>query len=197
MMTARNLNMDVSLKVFCGQHITDEAAEQISREYWDITLALELVNFPFALPGTKVYRAIQARKRAMKWLEHAAACSKARMAEGHEPECMVEQWVRDLAEPTYKGRREFSDHEMAMVVFSFLFASQDAMSSSVIYLFQHLADHPDILAKVREEQERVRAGDYNRPLTLDMVDEMVYLRAVVRESLRIKPPVTMVCIVVS
>lgn len=189
--------MDVSLKVFCGRHITDAAAEEISREYWDITLALELVNFPFAIPGTKVYRAIQARKRAMKWLEHAAAKSKESVAAGNEPECMLEQWVKDLADPTYKGRRDFSDHEMAMVIFSFLFASQDAMSSSVIYLFQHLADFPEILAKVREEQDRIRGGDNQRPLTLDMVEDMTYLKAVVRESLRIKPPVTMVCIGIS
>lgn len=192
MMTVRNLNMDTSLRVFCGPHITDEAADQISREYWDITLALELVNFPLAIPGTKVYRACQARKRALAHLENAARLSKESVAAGNEPECMLEQWIHDLRDPAYKGRREFSDREMAMVVFSFLFASQDAMSSGLIYGFQHLADHPEILAKIREEQERVRQGDYEKPLTMDMLDEMPYLRAFVRESMRMKPPVTMV-----
>jgi len=105
---------------------------------------------------------------------------------------MLDEWVHNLADPSYKGRRDFSDKEMAMVVLSFLFASQDAMSSGLVYEFQHLADHPDILAKVREEQERVRKGDYQKALTLEMIDEMTYLRAVVKESLRIKPPVTMV-----
>ena len=79
-----------------------------------------------------------------------------------------------------------------MVVFSFLFASQDAMSSGVIYGFQHLADHPEILAKVREEQERVRDGNFEKPMTLEMMDHMPYLKAFVKESLRLKPPVTMV-----
>jgi C-22 sterol desaturase len=81
---------------------------------------------------------------------------------------------------------------MAMVLFSFLFASQDAMSSGLIYGFQHLADHPDILAKIREEQSRVRPGQQNKPMTLEDLDQMPYLRAVVKESLRVKPPVTMV-----
>lgn len=192
MMTARYLNMDTSLRVFCGNHISEEGALEISDKYWLITQSLELVNFPFAFPGTKVWKAIQARKRAFYWLEDAARKSKLAMAQGGEPECMLDEWVTILADPNYKGRREFSDLEMAMVLFSFLFASQDAMSSGLIYGFQHLADHPEILAKVREEQDRVRQGDYQRPLTLDLMDQMTYLHAVVKESLRVKPPVTMV-----
>ncbi|KAF9015447.1 cytochrome P450 sterol C22-desaturase [Cyathus striatus] len=192
MMTARHMNMDTSLRVFCGNHIPEHAALEINDKYWFITQSLELVNFPFALPGTKVYKAIQARKAAMYWLELAAHNSKIAMANGAEPECMLDQWVQILAEPSYKGRREFSDKEMAMVVFSFLFASQDAMSSGLIYGFQHLADHPEVMSKVQQEQDRIRQGNYEKPLTLDMLDQMVYLQAVVKESMRAVPPVTMV-----
>lgn len=192
MMTVRHLNMVTSLRVFCGTHLPSHAAEEISEKYWSITVALELVNFPLALPGTKVYRAIQARKVAMEWLMLAASRSKIAMAEGKEPACMLDEWVKLLADPAYKGRKDFSDHEMAMVIFSFLFASQDAMSSGLIYGFQHLADMPEVLKKVREEQERVRGGDFEKPMTLEMYDQMVYLKAFVKESMRVKPPVTMV-----
>lgn len=192
MMTVRHLNMVTSLRVFCGTHLPAHAAEEISEKYWSITVALELVNFPLAIPGTKVYRAIQARKVAMEWLMLAASRSKIAMAEGKEPACMLDEWVQQLADPAYHGRKEFSDHEMAMVIFSFLFASQDAMSSGLIYGFQHLADMPDVLKKVKEEQDRVRGGDYNKPMTLEMYDQMVYLKAFVKESMRVKPPVTMV-----
>ncbi|KAF8167802.1 cytochrome P450 sterol C22-desaturase [Crassisporium funariophilum] len=192
MMIARALNMDTSLKVFCGNHIPEHAAIDINEKYWAITQSLELVNFPLAIPGTKVYKAIQARKVAMHWLELAAKKSKLAMANGGEPECMLEEWVQMLNDPNYKGRRDFSDREMAMVLFSFLFASQDAMSSGLIYGFQHLSDHPEVMAKVKAEQERVRQGNYEKPLTLEMMDEMTYLQAVVKESMRVKPPVTMV-----
>lgn len=198
MMTARHLNMETSLRVFCGTHIPDDAAAEISEKYWSITVALELVNFPLALPGTKVYRAIQARKVALRWLELAAKKSKEAIAAGGEPTCMLEEWVKVISDPSWKGKKDFSDHEMAMVVFSFLFASQDAMSSGLIYGFQHLADHPDILAKIREEQDIVRGGDYNKPMTMEMLDNSPYLSAFVKETLRIKPPVTMVsCFVIS
>lgn len=192
MMTARHLNMDTSLNVFCGKHISEEAALEINEKYWSITQSLELVNFPLAIPGTKVYSAIQARKSALHWLELAANRSKKAMATGAEPECMLDEWVQILNDPSYKGKRDFSDLEMAMVLFSFLFASQDAMSSGLIYGFQHLADNPEILAKVRAEQDQVRQGNYQKPLTLEMIDQMTYLNAFVKESMRIKPPVTMV-----
>jgi C-22 sterol desaturase len=193
MMTARDLNMHTSLRVFCGSHIPEQGAAEINEKYWYITRALELVNFPFAFPGTKVYGAIQARKVAIKWLELAASKAKAAIANGCEPECMLDQWVKEMEAPGYKGRKDFSDREMAMVVFSFLFASQDAMSSGLIYGFQHLADHPDILDKIREEQYHVRAGDVDKPMTLEMFKEMPYLNAFVKESMRVMPPVTMVC----
>jgi len=125
-------------------------------------------------------------------LTFAAKNSKIAMDNGELPSCMLDEWVTMLRDPNYKGRREFSDHEMCMVLFSFLFASQDAMSSGLIYGFQHLVDHPEILAKVREEQDRVRGADLAKPLTLDMMDEMPYLQAVVKETLRVKPPVVMV-----
>lgn len=200
MHTVRYLNMHTSLRVFCGPHIPEEAIVVVSDNYWKITLALELVNFPLALPGTKVWGAIQARKIAMRHLEAACKLSKEHIAKGGDVTCMIDQWVKDvqnakeaaLADGSGKMPREFNDREMALVVLSFLFASQDAMSSGVIYMFQHLADHPDILAKIREEQKAIRGTDYSRPMSLEEVDQMVYLRAVIKESLRLKPPVTMV-----
>ncbi|EPQ28841.1 uncharacterized protein PFL1_03644 [Pseudozyma flocculosa PF-1] len=205
MMHFRDLNMETSLRVFCGDYIPEEGAREVSENYWLITVALELVNFPFAFPGTKVYNAIKARKIAMKWFEHTARESKKRMAEGKEVTCLTDAWIkamidakeqRDNAELEAETRRvlvrDFSDREIAMVLLSFLFASQDAMTSGLTYLFQHLADRPDILRKVREEQYRIRGDAIDAPTTLDMVEQMEYTKAVVKESLRLKPPVIMV-----
>lgn len=204
-MEFRDLNMETSLRVFCGDYIPESAAKEVSDNYWLITVALELVNFPFAFPGTKVYNAIQARKIAMKWFEHTASESKKRMAEGKEVTCLTDAWTKAMLDAREQNEnadleaetrrllvRDFSDREIAMVLLSFLFASQDAMSSGVTYLFQHMADRPDILKKVREEQYKLRDGDVNKSLTLDDVEKMEYTRAVVKESLRLKPPVIMV-----
>ena len=206
MMAMRDLNMETSLRVFTGNHMDDAAAAEISDKYWLITVALQLVNFPLALPGTNVYNACQARKVAMKHLVAAAASSKKFMAAGNEPTCLLDAWIGEMIQARQGSgeeeqrrvlSREYTDHEIAMVVLSFLFASQDAMTSAIVFLFQHMSEHPEILEKVREEQYRIRGGDIEAPTSLDMVDDMVYTRACVKESLRLVPPVIMVSRAVS
>jgi len=204
MMEMRDLNMETSLSVFLGPYLTEEECRAINDKYWLITVALELVNFPFAWPGTKVYNAIQARKFVMKHLEAASKASKERMADPQaESQCLLDEWTRAMIESRAghsKGdgeqarllSREYSDKEIGMVILSFLFASQDAMSSAIVYAFQLTADNPEILAKIREEQYRVRGNDLEAPLTLDLVDDMVYTRATIKEVLRLMPPVIMV-----
>ena len=92
--------------------------------------------------------------------------------------------------------REFSNREISEAIFTFLFASQDASSSLACWLFQIVADRPDIVAKIREEQLRVRNNNPDVRLSLDLINEMTYTNNVVKESLRYRPPVLMVPYVV-
>lgn len=200
MLAMRDLNMETSLSVFVGDYLNQAEKDEINEKYWLITCALELVNFPFAIPGTKVYNAIKARKIVMKYLMRASAAAKIRMADfDNEPECLLDAWVRAMllakagkSEEAELLSREYSDKEIGLVILSFLFASQDAMSSAIVYAFQLTADNPHVLEKIREEQYRIRGGDLDAPLTFDAVEEMVYTRAVIKEVLRIRPPVIMV-----
>ena len=203
MRAMRDLNMETSLVVFLGPYLTVAQRQEINDKYWQITLALQLVNFPFAFPGTKIYNAVKARKLVMKYLMAASAASKIRMLDPQaESECLLDEWtlamIKSRRSANSNGEeakllsREYSDREIGMVVLSFLFASQDAMSSAIVYAFQLTADHPEVLAKIREEQYRVRGNDLNAPLTLDLLDDMVYTQAAVKEAMRLRPSVIMV-----
>lgn len=210
-MKFRDLNMETSLRVFCGSYIAEDSVQEISDKYWLITQALELVNFPFAFPGTKVWNACKAREIAVKHLKQAAADAKKAVRSGKEPDCLLDEWVQEIDK---KKAREFTDKEMALVLLSFIFASQgpssipplpsflplvltlflsaDAMSSSITFAFQLLADHPEILAKVRAEQVAVRGDDTESSLSLAWLEQMPYTNAVTKEVLRYRPPVIMV-----
>ncbi|BFZ61456.1 RNA polymerase C-22 sterol desaturase [Saitoella coloradoensis] len=202
----REINVAVSCRTFCGDYITSEAIKAISDDYWRITAAMELVNFPLVLPYTKIWYGVQARNRVLAEFEASSAKSRARMQAGEEPNCMMDAWIKEMIEAKAfqeKGDansaghapiliREFSDSEIAQTFLSFLFASQDATSSAMCWLFQYLADRPEILVKVREEQLAVRDGDRNKRMDIDMVEKMTYTRAVVKETLRLRPPVLMV-----
>jgi C-22 sterol desaturase len=88
--------------------------------------------------------------------------------------------------------RDFTDYEISQTVFTFLFASQDATSSAATWLFQTMAQRPDVLDRVRDENFKVRNGDIHAELDMDQLESLTYTRAVVKELLRYRPPVLMV-----
>ncbi|VEU20524.1 DEKNAAC101430 [Brettanomyces naardenensis] len=187
----------ISLKTFCGDYITDNQIRDIADKYYRVTAALELVNFPIVLPYTKAWYGVKIADQAMNVFAGCAQQAKDRMAAGGTPNCVMDQWVLSMVNSKREDHvgthiREFSNKEISEAVFTFLFASQDASSSLCCWLFQIVADRPDVQKKIREEQLRVRGGDPYKPVTLDMIDKMEYTNMVVKETLRIRPPVLMV-----
>jgi C-22 sterol desaturase len=206
----REVTCAVALRTFVGNYITDEGVKKIADDYFHITEALELVNFPIIIPFTRTWYGKRAADLVLAEFSRCAAKSKVRMAAGDAPNCIMDQWVKMILESAaYSARLEsgasmegidkpspllrmFSDYEIAQTVFTFLFASQDATSSAVTYLFQTMAQRPDVLDRVRAENLAVRGGDRDKLINMDDLDEMPYTRAVVRELLRYRPPVIMV-----
>ena len=206
----REVMCAVSCRTFVGYYISDEAIKKIADDYYNITAALELVNFPIMIPFTKTWYGKKAADMVLEEFAKCAAKSKVRMAAGGDITCIMDGWVKaQLDSAKYRERQEkglslegiekpspmlrnFTDYEISQTVFTFLFASQDATSSAATWLFQTMAQRPDVLDKVREENLRVRGGDRNKPATMDLLDEMVYTRAAVKELLRYRPPVLMV-----
>jgi C-22 sterol desaturase len=200
----------VSCRTFVGHYISDEAIKKIADDYYNITAALELVNFPIVIPFTKTWYGKKAADMVLDEFSKCAAKSRVRMAAGGDITCIMDGWVKaQLDSANWREReakglstegiekpspllRDFTDYEISQTVFTFLFASQDATSSAATWLFQTMAQRPDVLDKIREENLRVRGGDRRKSISMDMLDEMVYTRASVRELLRYRPPVLMV-----
>lgn len=206
----RELMCAVSCRTFVGHYMSEEAIKKISDDYYLITAALELVNFPIILPFTKSWYGKKAADMVLAEFAKCATKAKVRMAAGGEKECILDFWVAQMQEseawrqkvasgaPVDESEkpsmliRDFSDHEISMTLFTFLFASQDATSSAATWLFQIMADRPEFLDKVREENIAIRNGDIHAPVSLDQIESMPWTRAVVKEVLRYRPPVIMV-----
>lgn len=206
----RELMCAVSCRTFVGHYMTEEAVKKIADDYYNITAALELVNFPIIIPFTKTWYGKKAADMVLEEFAKCAAKSKVRIAAGGQPNCILDAWVKSMIEcETYRERiakgaevpqsekpsmliRMFSDIEISMTLFTFLFASQDATSSACTWLFQIMADNPHFLNKVREENLTLRNGNRDAPFTMDLLESMTYTRAIVKETLRYRPPVLMV-----
>jgi C-22 sterol desaturase len=206
----REINCALSCRTFVGHYISDEAVKKIADDYYCITAALELVNVPLSLyvPYTKVWLGKRAADGVLAEFTKCAAASRINMAGGEKPTCIIDRWiismiesqkyrediadgVRDAEKPSVL-LREFTDFEIAQTMFTFLFASQDASSSATTWLFQVMAQRPDVLDRVRQENLDARNGDINAPIGLQMLESMTYTNAVVKELLRYRPPVIFV-----
>lgn len=206
----REINCAISCRTFVGHYISDAAIQKIADDYYCITAALELVNIPFSLyvPFSKVWKGKRAADNVLSEFTKCAAKSKISMAAGGTPTCIIDRWISSMIESKrYRDEiaagnensvkptiivREFSDFEIAQTMFTFLFASQDASSSATTWLFQVLAQRPDVLNQVRAENIAARNGDLSAPLSLPLLESMTYTNAVVKEILRYRPPVIFV-----
>ena len=206
----REVMCAVALRTFAGHYISDATVKKIADDYYNVTAALELVNFPVIIPFTKTWYGKKAADMILDEFSKCSAMSKVRMAAGGEPNCILDAWVKQIqASEAYRQKvakgievdpadkpaqvlREFSDLEISMTLFTLLFASQDATSAACTWLFQLTADNPEILARIRAEQLAIRDGDRNARFTMDRVESMTYTRAVVKETLRYRPPVILV-----
>jgi retinoid hydroxylase len=66
-----------------------------------------------------------------------------------------------------------------------LFAGHETLTSSLATFCLQTAQHPEILSRLRTEQQQYRT----EPLTLELLKQMTYLEQVLKEVLRLTPPV--------
>jgi len=80
----------------------------------------------------------------------------------------------------------FTDKEVRDQVMTLMFAGHDTSTSTLTFMMHELARHPDVVATLCEEQDRVLGGE---DPDIDRLErEMPYLEMVLDEVLRLYPP---------
>ncbi|MCL7023031.1 hypothetical protein MKW94_016039 [Papaver nudicaule] len=85
-----------------------------------------------------------------------------------------------------------SDVEIGGHLFDFLFAAQDASTSSLLWAVTLLEKNPDILLKVRQEVSGIWSSESGKLITADNLREMKYTEAVAKEVMRYRAPAPLV-----
>ncbi|XP_053692133.1 probable cytochrome P450 4d14 [Sabethes cyaneus] len=98
----------------------------------------------------------------------------------------------DILLQTNIDGRPLTDEEIREEVDTFMFAGHDTTASAITFLLYTLAKHPDVQQKVYEEIIAV-LGDSSSsgetPLNISTLNDLKYLDLVIKESLRLFPPV--------
>ncbi|KAK2420653.1 cytochrome P450 710A1 [Trifolium repens] len=194
---ARDMNLETSQTVFVGPYLGLKAREIFERDYFLINIGL--TKLPIDFPGTAFCNARIACKHLAETLANCTTMSKEKMEKGEEPLCLIDFWMQDTIRENEESKVNgvmvppfASDAEIGGYLFDFLFAAQDASTSSLLWAVVLLDSHPKVLAKVREEVARVWSPDSDTLITSEQLTKLKYTQAVAREVVRYRPPATVV-----
>ncbi|KAG9448006.1 hypothetical protein H6P81_014134 [Aristolochia fimbriata] len=193
----RDMNLETSQTVFAGPYLGEKEREAFNRDYNLFNMGL--LSLPLDVPGFAFRNARFAVERLVDALSVCAGKSKEKMASGCEPRCLIDFWMEDTvremtaaAAAESRGRDMISDREIGGHLFDFLFAAQDASTSSLLWAVAFLESHPEVLSRVREEVGGIWSPESGALMTAEQLRAMKYTQAVAREVVRIRPPATLV-----
>ncbi|CAF1549167.1 unnamed protein product [Adineta ricciae] len=75
---------------------------------------------------------------------------------------------------------------------TFMFAGHDTTAAAIHFFCYLMGCYPDVQAKVHAEMDAIFGDDRTRPCTMEDIPQMTYLDCVIKESLRILPPVPLI-----
>ena len=93
-----------------------------------------------------------------------------------------------MLEPNDVEEDHLTDEEIAAQVLTFMVAGHETTSNALCWTWYLLMQHPEALARARDEARRELGDTPIAEMQYDQVKRMTYLLAVCRESLRLFPP---------
>jgi cytochrome P450 len=173
-----------SLVAFCGPYITD--SDSNTDDLIAFTNGLSCVPAFWPIPGSRLAKAIEAKKRLAAALQVFAQQSREYIKSGKSPRCVMDYyvrsiWLRDGIEGVEKADFAVGDQGVAVSMIDLMFAGQDASVSMLTFAVEVLEGNE----AGREIAEIVRSfGDTAE------CDE--YTEKVANLLLHRKPPISMV-----
>lgn len=92
------------------------------------------------------------------------------------------------AEDPDTGAR-MSDLQVRNELMTFMFGGHETVAAAMAWTWYLLSHHPEVTARLREEYEQVLGG---RPAGKDDLPNLAYATRVIKESLRLYPPVSLI-----
>jgi len=171
----RKYTFDVACKLLIG---TDAAADSHFGELFE-EWCEGLFTIPLQLPWTKFDRALRCRQQLLAKIEEIVL-QRQQQPNSNEDALGLLLQARD------EDGNSLSLQELKDQVLLLLFAGHETLTSAIASLCLLLVQHPQVLTAARAEQQQLA---FEQPLTLEDLKQMTYLEQVLKEVLRVIPPV--------
>ncbi|XP_021766064.1 protopanaxadiol 6-hydroxylase-like [Chenopodium quinoa] len=149
-----------------------------------------LMSVPINLPGTTYNRAINASKVVReKLLELVRKRKMEVLAKKDYVNFDGLDFLGGLLRASIEGGDIISEMELVGKIIAFLFAAFHTTGNTITFLMAHLAEYPDVYAKVLQEQlEIAQSKEKGELLSWKDIQRMKYSWNVVCETMRLRPP---------
>jgi cytochrome P450 len=179
----RNLAMRIAMRALLGLDPDDGGKGALAAENFEAALGFFGIDFALRLmrgPGSP-WRRLMASRAVLDRIVYEEI-NRRRAA----PDSGRLDILSLLVGARGESGERFTDVEIRDQLMTLMFAGHDTSTSTVTFALYELAHHPDVVERLREEQDRVLAG---AAPTIDQLErEMPYLDMVVDEVLRLYPP---------
>ena len=171
-----------------GKEVRENLDKSFAKLYHDLDAGFTPINFVLPnLPLPNNFR----RDRAQRMMSDFYMGIIKKRREG-KTDGTGHDMISALMEQSYKGGRDINDREIAHMMIALLMAGQHTSSATGSWAMLRLASRPEIIEELYEEQVRVYGepdGTF-KPLNYDTQKSSVpVLDAVIRETLRLHPPI--------
>jgi cytochrome P450 len=171
----RNYTFDIASSLLVGTNGGSETRLSKLFEDW----CAGLFSIPIPLPWTSFGKALRCRREMLKEIEKIVLRRQQEQKLGEDALGLLLQ-ARDEEE------NSLSLDELKDQILLLLFAGHETLTSALASFCLLVAQHPEVLSRIREEQDRL---NFSEPLTIDKLKQMTYLEQVLKEVLRVISPV--------
>jgi cytochrome P450 len=179
----RNLAMRIAMRALLGLDPDEAGKGAAAAEHFERALGYYGIDYGLRLvrgPGSPWRKLIASRRVLDEIVFGEVARRRA------DPDPGRRDILSLLVGARGEGGETFTDREIRDQVMTLMFAGHDTSTSTLTFMLHELARHPDVVARLCEEQDRVLGGDTP---TIDQLErEMPCLDMVLDEVLRLYPP---------
>ncbi|KAG2365567.1 cytochrome P450 [Suillus spraguei] len=169
-----------------GKEVRSGLDKSISELYNDLGGGFTPLHFMFPHLPLESYRRRDEAQKIMS--QYYTDIIRKRRESGHSDE---PDMISTLMNQEYRDGRPFRDHEIANLMIGLLMAGQHTSSASGSWTLLHLACNIEVQEALYQEQvEHFGNPDGSfRPMTYEGFRKLLVLDSVIRETLRIHPPI--------
>ncbi|GAA5799206.1 cytochrome P450 [Helicostylum pulchrum] len=177
------LIINTASRTLLGPEVRNALDDGVAQLYYDLDQGFRPINFMFPNLPLPAYR-----KRDVAREKLATLYSQIIEGRRNNPDNVQEDLLQTLMDSRYKDGSGIPDAQICGILTAALFGGQHTSSTTSAWAILELAHRPDIVTALRQEMIE-KLGSLKAEFTYDNLEELPLLENIVRETLRLHPPI--------